>query len=224
MLPKQTINFNTKIQQNSPITLHICDQQIEYSDHRSNNGQKTHLKTLHSHPSRQRQHSTKAAVSTQSTRFPPHTQNGVIIYHTIIRPILTSASLVWGTAVSCQLQMLQHFQNKVLRIITNAPRYTRNEQPHNELKVDTIQHHIKNLATELYRKIPTIENPQVRELASYERLRRLHPQLIGRRTRPIRLSGTGLGLEDSPGPGTTKLPASSTSLNFLEDPLSFLTL
>ncbi|KAJ8898466.1 hypothetical protein PR048_003826 [Dryococelus australis] len=76
--------------------------------------------------------------------------------------------------------MLQHFQNKVLRIITNAPRYTRNEQPHNELKVDTIQHHINKLATELYRKIPTIENPQVRELANYERLvwRRKRPKTL----------------------------------------------
>jgi hypothetical protein len=48
----------------------------------------------------------------------------LIIYKSIIRSILTYASLVWGYAAKTYMNKLQTFQNKVLRIITQLPRVT----------------------------------------------------------------------------------------------------
>ena len=41
----------------------------------------------------------------------------------------------WGTASNCNLEIIQRFHSKTLRMIANAPRYMTNQQIHRDLKV-----------------------------------------------------------------------------------------
>jgi hypothetical protein len=68
----------------------------------------------------------------------------VLIYKTIIRPLILYASPVWGLAVSkSKLNKIQVLQNKILRIAVNAPWFIRNKHLHDELGVSSISDFVK---------------------------------------------------------------------------------
>jgi len=57
-------------------------------------------------------------------------ENKLLLYKTILNPIWTHGIPLWGTASHSNIEILQRFQNKVLRTITNAPWYSRvNKNP-----------------------------------------------------------------------------------------------
>jgi hypothetical protein len=47
----------------------------------------------------------------------------LLLYKTILKPILTYGVTLWGTACHSNIEILQRFQNKVLRTLANAPWY-----------------------------------------------------------------------------------------------------
>ena len=53
-------------------------------------------------------------------------ENKLLIHKTILKPIWTYGIPLWGTASNFNIEILQRFQNKVLRSIVNAPRYVPN--------------------------------------------------------------------------------------------------
>ncbi|KAL4084515.1 hypothetical protein QTP88_027930 [Uroleucon formosanum] len=67
----------------------------------------------------------------------------LLIYKQILRPILTYACPVWGICATTHIRKIQIFQNKVLRIIANAPWFIRNVNLHKDLQVQEIVDHIK---------------------------------------------------------------------------------
>lgn len=71
-----------------------------------------------------------------------------MIYNTMIRPVITYGIIVWHDAATTHTKKIQTIQSRVLRIITSAPRYMKNQKLHEELEQDTI---IK-YATEMERK------------------------------------------------------------------------
>lgn len=66
-------------------------------------------------------------------------ENKLLIYKTILKPIWTYGIQLWGTASNSNIEILQRFQSKVLRIITDAPWYVTNEILHRDLKVPTVK-------------------------------------------------------------------------------------
>lgn len=80
-------------------------------------------------------------------------KSGLLIYKSILRPILLYACPIWGTASPTAIKKLQVFQNKVLRIILKCPWYTRNNQIHNELGVLDISNFIVKLSKAFFQKI-----------------------------------------------------------------------
>jgi hypothetical protein len=48
-------------------------------------------------------------------------ENKLLVYKTILKPIWTYGAPLWGSASTSNIEILQRFQNKVLRIIVNAP-------------------------------------------------------------------------------------------------------
>lgn len=68
-----------------------------------------------------------------------------IIYKSIIRPILTYACGVWCNASETHLRKLQTFQNKVVRLATNAEWFVRNTQLHHELDIPLMNDFISKL-------------------------------------------------------------------------------
>jgi hypothetical protein len=47
--------------------------------------------------------------------------NKRLLYKTILKPIWTYGVTLWGTACHSNIEILQRFQNKVLRTFVNAP-------------------------------------------------------------------------------------------------------
>jgi hypothetical protein len=80
-------------------------------------------------------------INRRSTLKPKCT---VMIYKTIIRPLVMYASSVWGLSISRnKIKKIQVFQNKVLRIAVNAPWFIRNKHLHEELGVQSVIEFIK---------------------------------------------------------------------------------
>lgn len=67
----------------------------------------------------------------------------LLLYTSLLRPLLLYGCEVWGNASKSNIKRVQVFQNKILRIIVNAPWFIRNEQLHLELNVATIPLQIK---------------------------------------------------------------------------------
>ncbi|GFW04404.1 RNA-directed DNA polymerase from mobile element jockey [Trichonephila clavipes] len=67
-------------------------------------------------------------------RSPLSLKNKVLLYKQVLRPVLTYAAPVWGAAAPTTIKKVQTMQNKILRIMTNAPWYIRHSVLHHDLK------------------------------------------------------------------------------------------
>lgn len=66
-------------------------------------------------------------------------ENKILLYKSILRPIWTYGIQLWGSAAKSNLEILQRFQNKVLRIILDAPWFVPNSVIHNDLNISSIE-------------------------------------------------------------------------------------
>jgi hypothetical protein len=92
----------------------------------------------------------------------------LIIYKSLIRSILITASPVWGYAAKTHMNKLQTFQNKVLRIITKLPRVTPILTLHEQRGMPLIRSHIRKLARAVYQKSTNSDNSQIKGLGLYD--------------------------------------------------------
>jgi hypothetical protein len=72
------------------------------------------------------------------------TENKILVYKTILKPIWTYGVPLWGTVSKSNIEILQRFQNKVLRAIVNAPWYVPNRLLRAELGTSTVREEITN--------------------------------------------------------------------------------
>ena len=70
----------------------------------------------------------------------------------LIRPVLTYAPAIWGGTCDSNILKLQRIQNRVLKIITNAPMYTEIDRIHKDLNVEYLDEHIKTLSKSFYER------------------------------------------------------------------------
>lgn len=68
----------------------------------------------------------------------------------IIKPIITYASPIWCGASRTNIKQLQIYQNKCLRLIDMANRYTRIVDLHTQTGMKTITETIRELANKFY--------------------------------------------------------------------------
>ena len=61
--------------------------------------------------------------------------NKLLLYKQILKPILTYGIQLWGGTTQSNTDIVQRFQNKVLRNTVKAPRYVRNNDLHRDLQV-----------------------------------------------------------------------------------------
>jgi len=61
--------------------------------------------------------------------------NKVLLYKTILKRIWTYGVPLWGSTSHSNIEILQRFQNKVLRTMVNAPWYIPNKFLHTEFDV-----------------------------------------------------------------------------------------
>jgi hypothetical protein len=61
-----------------------------------------------------------------------------LIYKVILKPIWTYGIELWGCAKPSNIKILQTYQSKTSRMITNAPWYVSNQTLHDDLKIPFI--------------------------------------------------------------------------------------
>lgn len=105
--------------------------------------------------------------------------NKLLLYKTILKPIWTYGIQLWGTASSSNLEILQRFQNKVMRMICNAPYYVPNFIIERDLEVNTIREEIKKTSAKYAERLEEHPNRLARSLWNDDndmrRLKRFKP-------------------------------------------------
>lgn len=108
--------------------------------------------------------------------------NKLLLYKQILRPIWSYGSQLWGCTKQNNLKIIETFQNKVLRNIVNAPWYSRNDDIHRDLNVDSVSEVIKKIASKHEQRLHDHVNVEaVQLLDNSEIIRRL------KRTKPFEL-------------------------------------
>lgn len=89
--------------------------------------------------------------------------NKVLIYKTILKPVWTYGLQLWSTAASSNIEILERFQSKVLRVITNAPWFVTNAILRRDLS------------------IPTVKEEAIKFSEAYRVKLAVHPNVLARR-------------------------------------------
>ena len=69
-------------------------------------------------------------------------ESKLLIYKLILKPIWTYGIQLWGTASTSNIEIIQIFQNKALRMIAGAPKYVPNVVMHKDLQISTVRQEI----------------------------------------------------------------------------------
>jgi uncharacterized protein YeeX (DUF496 family) len=64
--------------------------------------------------------------------------NKLTIYKQVICPVWSYGIQLYGCASESNIQVVQRYQNKVLKCIANAPWYVRNSDLHRDLGIETV--------------------------------------------------------------------------------------
>jgi hypothetical protein len=70
-------------------------------------------------------------------------ENKLLVYKAILKRIWTYGVKLWGSASNSTIKILEIFQSKVLRIITDAPRYVPNAVIKRDIKVLSVRQEVR---------------------------------------------------------------------------------
>ena len=106
-------------------------------------------------------------------------ENKVLVYKAILKPVWTYGIPLWGVAAKSNIEIIQRFQSKLLRIITCAPWYISNEQIHRDLQIPFISDKVTKLSVRYQQRLESHSNPLARALiienTDVRRLKRRKP-------------------------------------------------
>jgi hypothetical protein len=72
--------------------------------------------------------------------------NKLLVYKAILKRIWTYGIQLWGTASNSNIDILERFQSKVLRIITDAPRYVPNAVIKHDIQVSSVRQEVRTFS------------------------------------------------------------------------------
>jgi hypothetical protein len=101
-----------------------------------------------------------------------------LLYKTILKPIWTYGIQLWGTASTSNIEILERFQSKALRIIVDAPWYVPNNQIRRDLQMTSVKEEIRRYSNQYCARLSTYPNYQIltlMELPGNRRLRKHVP-------------------------------------------------
>ena len=105
-------------------------------------------------------------------RMAPTTlENNILIYKNIIRPIWAYGIELWGCSCKSNVNIIQRFQSKFLRTITNAPRYISNKSLQDDLQIQYVSEIINKKASKHFQKLALHPNQSVTSLCLYPEAR-----------------------------------------------------
>jgi uncharacterized protein YeeX (DUF496 family) len=91
----------------------------------------------------------------------------------VIRPVWSYGIQLWGCASESNSQVIQRYQNKVLKCIVNAPWYVRNSDLHRDLGTETV--------TDIIAKFAKSHEKRLQDHINFEASRLLNVNNITRR-------------------------------------------
>lgn len=112
-------------------------------------------------------------------------ENKLLIYKVILKPIWTYGIQLWGSACTSNIEILQRFQSKTLRTITNAPWYVSNNIIHDDLNIKTVKSEISAFSEKYHLRLVSHPNELAVNLMNrnneLNRLKRSNPFELPRR-------------------------------------------
>jgi len=106
-------------------------------------------------------------------RSPLSLTNKILIYKTVLKPIWTYGLAIWGCTAASNLAVIQQYQAKTLRQITNAPWYVNNHTLHTDLRSPPVRTVFQEL-TETHRTtLKSHPNPLITTILAPPTRRRL---------------------------------------------------
>ena len=106
--------------------------------------------------------------------------NKLLLYKQIVKPIWTYGIQLWGCSKISNINLIQKFQNKVLRDIVDAPWYARNADLHRDLKMDEVSEVRKKFSSKHHQRLKSHVNFEALKLNNYQgslrRLKRNKPE------------------------------------------------
>lgn len=101
-------------------------------------------------------------------------ENKLLLYKAVIKPIWTYGIELWGCSSKSNVNIIQRFQSKTLRLIANAPWFVSNLTLHTDLKIPMITEEVKKRSGHHFDRL--LNHPN--ELASrLTHIRNLTPRL-----------------------------------------------
>ena len=110
-----------------------------------------------------------------NSRSPLKLEHKVLLYNQVIKPIWTYGLQLYGYASASNIELLQRAQSKILRTITGAPWFVKNENIHRDLQIPMVKTEFQKSRNKYTEKLNNHVNPLARHLANltgHSRLRR----------------------------------------------------
>lgn len=87
-----------------------------------------------------------------------------LIYISLIRPVWSFGCALWGSASKTQINRIQTLQNRVLRLVADAPWYVRNANLHADLHLSTVEATVQSCYKRLYKTFTNHSNELINEI------------------------------------------------------------
>jgi uncharacterized protein YeeX (DUF496 family) len=98
--------------------------------------------------------------------------NKIILYTQVIRPVWSYGIQLWGCASDANIQVIQRYQNKLLKCIVNAPWYVRNSDLHRDLGIETVTDMIAKFAKSYEKRLQDHINIEASRLLNVNKVTR----------------------------------------------------
>jgi hypothetical protein len=106
-------------------------------------------------------------------RSPLSLSNKILIYKTVLKPIWTYGLALWGCTAASKLAVIQRYQAKTLRQITNAPWYVTNHTLHTDLRIPPVRKVFQELTETHHTTLKSHPNALIATILSPPTRRRL---------------------------------------------------
>jgi hypothetical protein len=105
------------------------------------------------------------------------TSNKLLIYKTIFKPVWTYGIQLWGTASTSNIQIIERFQWKALRMIVDAAWYVQNTVIGRDLQIPTVKEEIRRYSSQYSARLSAHPNDLIVDLIELPDNRRLRRHL-----------------------------------------------
>jgi hypothetical protein len=102
----------------------------------------------------------------------------LLAYKVVLEPIWTYGLQLWGTASTSNIEILERFQSKALRMITDAPWYVTNALLRRDLRIPSVKEEIQRLSPQYSARRnshPNLLTANLKKQPTNRRLRRILP-------------------------------------------------